>query len=427
MRTRLLYALLLILVLPVGCFSPRNTVQKPSVLNLSKMYNPVNTRLHPAYTIYNNSSTTTLLLIKVFPVELLYSGTIEPNKILGQLKVSYTLTDIENPEKPVPADSGQMVYTFARENADKKFVTQMVLKTMQGRKYQLLVTARDMVRNEENLACLYIDRTSALSGENFLVTEAESSVPIFLPNVVGNQLFKLDYADRKEDWIFVKYFAGEAPLPRPSFSEGTEREYMQQPDSLWMLPFSRGTVYQLNYPGTYLFQLDTTRAEGLTLFSFNNSFPRVQQVDQLIPPLAYLTTTPEYDNIRKAANQKLAVDNFWLEKAGSADRARELIRVYYNRVYFANFYFTSYKPGWSTDRGMIFIIYGPPQSVKVLPDQEKWIYYKNNYTTTVTFTFFNKPSPFVSNHYVLQRSDSYDSYWRSAVDTWRNGKIYLIE
>ena len=76
---------------------------------------------------------------------------------------------------------------------------------------------------------------------------------------------------------------------------------------------------------------------------------------------------------------------------------------------------------------MIFIIYGPPQSVKVLPDQEKWIYYKNNYTTTVTFTFFNKPSPFVSNHYVLQRSDSYDTYWRSAVDTWRRGKIYLIE
>jgi len=163
------------------------------------------------------------------------------------------------------------------------------------------------------------------------------------------------------------------------------------------------------------------------LLNFGTKYPKVQEVKQLIEPLAYLATSAEYNQLLKATNQKLAVDNFWIEKAGNIEKARELIRVYYNRVYFANYYFTSYKPGWKTDRGMIFLIYGAPQSVKVTASQEKWIYYKNNYTTTVTFTFDHMPTSFSEDNFVLQRSDSYDTYWRSAVDTWRKGNIYLIE
>jgi GWxTD domain-containing protein len=147
----------------------------------------------------------------------------------------------------------------------------------------------------------------------------------------------------------------------------------------------------------------------------------------MIEPLAYLTTTPEYDALKKSTNQKLAVDNFWIEKAGSVDKARELIKVYYNRVFFSNFFFTSYKPGWKTDRGMIFIIYGPPQQVKVTPTQEKWIYYKNNFSTTVTFTFDYVASAFTRDNYILERADNYDSYWRQAVDSWRKGSIFLID
>jgi hypothetical protein len=109
------------------------------------------------------------------------------------------------------------------------------------------------------------------------------------------------------------------------------------------------------------------------------------------------------------------------------DKARELIKVYYNRVFFSNFFFTSYKPGWKTDRGMIFIVYGPPQQVKVTPTQEKWIYFKNNFSTSVTFTFDFVPSSYTHDNYILQRSDNYDSYWRLAVDSWRKGSIFLID
>ncbi len=428
MKTRPYWLLILVFLLPVACFAPKkSSTVKPSVVNLSKMYNPTNTKFHPAYTIYHNSPVTTLLLVKIFPVELLYSGTIEPNKIMAQVKLTYVLSDIEDPEKPVVADSGMIKYNFARENADKRFITQINLNTQKGKLYQLMILAKDVVRNEENITYEYVDRTSDYSGQNFLVTEPQNNVPVFSPHVIGRALFKIDYPDSHYDKVYVNYYGGELPLPRPSFAEGKNKELPAKPDSLWVLPFRKGLNYILNYEGVYQFKLDSSRAEGLTVFNFGITYPKIQEVDQMIQPLAYLTTTPEYEALKKSTNQKLAVDNFWIDKAGNVDKARELIKVYYNRVFFSNFFFTSYKPGWKTDRGMIFIIYGPPQQVKVTPAQEKWIYYKNNYNTTVTFTFDYVPSGYTNENYILQRSDTYDTYWRKAVDTWRKGNIFLID
>lgn len=420
-----LLVFLIYLLLPLSCFSPRSTV-KPGVVNLSNMYNPVNTKFHPAYTVYHNSPGASVLLIKIFPVELLYAGGIEPNKLLGQVRISWVLTDIDNPAEAVVADSGKVTYTFEREDADKRFVSQVNIQAREGKKYQLMILAKDLVRNDENLHYLYVDKSTTLSAQNYMLLGPDGRDPFFQPYVIGGNNFSID-TRQAVDSLFVFYYGGEIPLPRPAFSQSREIEFLARPDSLWKLPYGRGMQYQLNYPGVYMFRKDTAHTEGLTVFNFGENYPKVQTVEQMIEPLAYLSTSPEYEALKKSTNRKLAVDNFWIEKAGNIEKARELIRVYYNRVYFANYYFTTFKPGWKTDRGMIFIIFGPPQSVKVTPDQERWMYYKNNYTTSVTFVFNHLPFPFALNNYVLQRSDSYDTYWRQAVDTWRSGKIYLIE
>lgn len=422
----ILYCMFCMLALSVACSTPRQTV-KPDVVSLTKMYNPTGTKLHPAYTVFHNQPSVSLLLIKVFPTELLYSGTIEPDKLLGLVNLSYTLTDITDIQKPALADTGRVTFRLLRENVDKRFTTQIPIKAEAGKRYQLAVTARDMVRNESAVTYLYVDKTSALSEQNFLITYAGDRTPLYKPYVVGDATIKIDYPDNRYDSVYVSYYGSEIPLPRPSFSTSREREFLNKPDSLWVFPFAKAVSYKFNYKGIYHLQLDTTADAGLTLANFGSSYPKVQDVDQLIESLAYLTTSAEYDKLKNATNKKLAVDNFWIERTGDLGRARELIRVYYNRVFFANYYFTSFKPGWKTDRGMIYIIYGPPQSVHVEPGQEKWIYYKNNFTSTVTFTFDYTPDSFSVDNFSLQRSDSYDTFWRSAVDTWRKGKIYLIE
>jgi len=42
----------------------------------------------------------------------------------------------------------------------------------------------------------------------------------------------------------------------------------------------------------------------------------------------------------------------------------ELMDEYYKRVSYANENFDGWKDGWETDRGMIYILFGPPDQVE---------------------------------------------------------------
>ena len=60
---------------------------------------------------------------------------------------------------------------------------------------------------------------------------------------------------------------------------------------------------------------------------------------------------------------KLEVDKFWLENARNVDKGKSLVSAYYNRVEAANLFFSSYLEGWKTDRGIIYVVLGPPSQV----------------------------------------------------------------
>jgi GWxTD domain-containing protein len=149
--------------------------------------------------------------------------------------------------------------------------------------------------------------------------------------------------------------------------------------------------------------------------------------DMMIPPLEYLTTTEEFNSLKKGDTAKLTVDNFWLKAGGNVEMARELIRIYYNRMYYSNLFFTSYKQGWRTDRGMIYMIFGPPSYITKTATSEIWEYYVKQDASNLTITFNKVASPYSENHYVMLRNDSYTRYWRTAVDSWRKGKAYSLE
>jgi GWxTD domain-containing protein len=65
-------------------------------------------------------------------------------------------------------------------------------------------------------------------------------------------------------------------------------------------------------------------------------------------------------------------------------RENELMEEYYRRVEVANANFSSYREGWKTDRGMVYIILGPPDDIDRQPfaashkPREIWYYYKIN-------------------------------------------------
>ncbi|MRR13640.1 GWxTD domain-containing protein, partial [bacterium] len=96
---------------------------------------------------------------------------------------------------------------------------------------------------------------------------------------------------------------------------------------------------------------------------FGPAFPRLTSIAQLIGPLAYFARPDEIGEILSAGTpeaQRSRFDRFWLRLAGSPESATNVIRQYYTRVEQANLLFSSYKEGWKTDKGMVYIVFGPP-------------------------------------------------------------------
>jgi len=145
---------------------------------------------------------------------------------------------------------------------------------------------------------------------------------------------------------------------------------------------------------------------------------------QLIEPLRYINTRKEFDDLFGNQNKKLALDKFWMGMGGNQERSRELIRRYYNRVLNANTYFSSHMEGWKTDRGLIFIIFGPPNVVYKSDNGESWTYGESGAMLSLNFNFTRVNNPFTDNDFDLERAPLYETSWYRAVDIWRQGRVY---
>src|SRR5690606_14005651 len=118
---------------------------------------------------------------------------------------------------------------------------------------------------------------------------------------------------------------------------------------------------------------------------------------------------------------KKAFDRVILSITRDQERAKKLIRSYFRRVEMANTLFTSYKEGWKTDRGMIYIIFGPPDEVFRFNDREVWNY--KAIKQGLSFDFAQSPSLFDPDNFVLIRSKKYTETWYQMIDMWRNARF----
>ncbi|MGI4759078.1 MAG: GWxTD domain-containing protein [Janthinobacterium lividum] len=190
-------------------------------------------------------------------------------------------------------------------------------------------------------------------------------------------------------------------------------------------PVASGTLLRLREQGLYALKVGGAGGEPvrtLPLLVVPASFPGQATAPEIIEPLRYLTTTAERQALLKALEPKRAIDRFWLDAAGGDQvRGREMIRRYYQRVSTANEVFTGHKAGWLTDRGLLYVVLGPPQSVRRLADgTERWHYDQaGRQGEAVAFTFRPRPSTLAPDNYELVRRPEYELLWYAAVEKWR--------
>ena len=150
----------------------------------------------------------------------------------------------------------------------------------------------------------------------------------------------------------------------------------------------------------------------------------MQSHAQMIAASRFIMNKEEYQKLVDAPDKQTAIESFWMGLAGNGDRAKELIKRYYNRVQDANTFFSSHMEGWKTDMGMIYIIYGTPAKTYKTNNMETWEYNIQN-APPLTFRFEKINNPFSENRYKLQRSPQYKDPWTIAVSSWREGRVYL--
>ncbi|MRS64949.1 GWxTD domain-containing protein [Larkinella terrae] len=182
--------------------------------------------------------------------------------------------------------------------------------------------------------------------------------------------------------------------------------------------------FSLPKEGLYYFLEDTADAFGMGLVVADNRFPKITRPEKLIKPILYVSTNTEITSLNNAPDFKKALDRYWLTlMAGDQSLAKGAIKAYYGRVEEANRLFTTYKEGWKTDKGMIYIVLGPPDRVQRSRDREVWVYNQRANVSEINFTFNRKPNQFVEDHYELVRYVEYQPVWYPVVEAWRTGAI----
>jgi len=180
---------------------------------------------------------------------------------------------------------------------------------------------------------------------------------------------------------------------------------------------------QLSEEGYYFFQTDTSSKTGLILKTTHDAFPKVKDWDEMVQMVTYISTRKEHETLLLAQDKKKALDEYWINLTRNPEVAKDLIRNYFRMVEFSNILFTDFKEGWKTDRGMVYIVMGPPQEVNFFEDREIWSYSGIDDSSKIRFTFARVKTILTPHFYTLNRSRAYQPVWFKNISQWRSGRM----
>ncbi len=419
----------IIILISVFMFSCKGSQKTMTPRNLERIYNPASSTLHPEIKVYNISDSTSLFIEKIYCKELLYNQANVENKLLARVKVIYNLYDINNKHSLV--DSLTTTFKYEKNTNLLSHTLEIPVKTSLGNRYILEVITSDLNRNKNQYSFRIIDRSNDINPQDFIVTDKLNNK--LMVNSLINEKSQFSIKHYKEEFNFftVYFYSDNFKTPQPPNINDTVYDNFEIADTNWICYLDSINYFDFQKEGVYYFKTSNANlelSEGFALFNFGEGFPVVRTPDDLAKPIKYLG---DIDSVQVSDSTgkftKLAVDNFWLSKANNIDKAKELLKVYYNRVMFANMYFTSYKEGWQTDRGMIYIIYGLPDYLFKSGEEERWIYNPVGVGPGISFTFNFIKNPFSLNHYRLDREKLKTTGWDEAIKMWNNGEILYFQ
>lgn len=395
--------------------------------NISYIYQNDKNNLSPNFYIFHQNDSITNVYISIKSKELLYLRKANDKIFNAQIGVSYILYNNINNKMIVQDSATLYIKDSSIENkTDKYLLADFEIKAKYPNYYILDIYVKDKYRKTDYRNFLDINKTNKYNRQNFLVVDSSNNIPVFnyLINRNKTYIIKTNNLYKK---LYLLYYCNDFSSAPPPFSS-----IFITPENLF--PVNKNTLtinnkcncfyFKPDIEGIYYFTTDSSKKEGLSLYYFNDNYPYINTIEDMIKPLRYITSKEEYFQLINSPNSKETVDNFWLSKGRNIEKSKELINIFYTRVENANKFFQSYTEGWKTDRGMIYIVMGPPNIIYKGEGYENWIYGEENNVNSVSFAFRKVKNKLTDNDYVLNRSLLYKNPWYRAVESWRQGYIY---
>ncbi len=404
--------------------------------DLSYLYNPTKNSLNPRYNISNISENESSLAVKFFSDELYFSEANPQGVPMASILLTVKLYTTR--QGRVLTDTAYFNLSIIKEENKREYTYRIPLRVKPDQEYLAEVKILDRVRLQVIQAFLSFNTLSPFNRYSFRVLGHFAKNEVFNPVMRINEYVNLVYLRGFIDSLYISYYKPYTYIPYPPSMLLPEKTIDYGPDTIIAIPYS--DTLPLMFPREGIYHLTAGRdiPEGFTFCNLGTAFPNMTNPGVMIEPLAYLIQESEIETLRQSERPKLALDEFWIKCGGNIEKARELIRIYYTRVLYANQYFTSYTEGWRSDRGMIYIIYGPPDKVYKSSDGESWGYRKpvlksswgSGYRVKEEYLYFNfkkKPNLFTENEYYLSRSETLVTMWEQAVASWKKGIVFRLD
>jgi GWxTD domain-containing protein len=404
--------------------------------DISYIYNPLKNPFNPRYNISNQSDQSSVLAIKLFTSDLFFTEANPRGVPMALMFLSVNLYNISRGK--ILTDTAYINLDIIKDEKKTEYIYNIPLRVEKGFEYLAEVRIMDKVRQKTIHTFVPFNTLSDFNRYNFIAQGHFMKNMVFNPVIRKNEYVNLLYSRKPIDSLYVSFYKPYSEIPYPPSMMLPEKVMTGKPDTIIAIRYTDTLPMMFPRPGIYFCRIGRDIDEGYSFFNFGPSFPSMTAPEEMIGPLAYLNNEDEMNTLRSGIKPKVALDNFWLGCGGNIDKARELIRIYYTRVLYSNYYFTSFKEGWRTERGMIYIIYGPPDKIYKSYNEESWGYRKPvvksrwgaRFDIKEEYLFFNfkrNENKFSENEYYLSRNETAVTYWDKAVLAWRKGIVFRLD
>jgi GWxTD domain-containing protein len=266
-------------------------------------------------------------------------------------------------------------------------------------------------------------------------TEPESRVVMQLKRFLSDSLHARDLAGIQHSPGSIGYRG--IDYSRPTVIESTERILRSETGSIF-IEYVTPALASANYRFSVTVSQGDAQTQELFkarefFISTSANFPNIENIREMAEPLIYLMDRRDHDRlmiIEDPDSLKREIDRFWLSNIRNINKTKQVIELYYSRVEQANKQFSSYKEGWKTDMGMVFILFGPPLQVENTLDTSIWFYsYMRNDPRTF-FRFFQPKMAdqfFPFQHYIVDRQRFFHSVEYEKRRDWLTGNILNMQ